>query len=152
MNIDTRARRRIANSLVVRLATLSGASQPRLTPLWFIFDRGRFYMNTRAASPAVRDIASHPEVVLLFDRDRPGRSSRVLRIRGRAEFRQDTKELNGRMYLFSALKYHLSLGGLRNLAAGLASWPVRLRYYKERAGEAGTIEVIPETIGFVLKP
>ena len=134
--------------MIVRVATLSRDGTPRLTPLWFIHDRGRIYMNTRAESPAVKDIWANPFVVLLFEKDRGPRPGKTLRIRGRAAFQAGTA-LNRRMYIRSALKYHLSPGGLKNLLQSLTSLPIRARYYRERAGESGTIEVTPESLEFV---
>jgi uncharacterized pyridoxamine 5'-phosphate oxidase family protein len=150
MKIGSRMRGFIGESMVVRLATVSDSGQPRITPLWFIFERGRFYMNTREASPAVRDILANPEVVLLLERDKGRRSKRVLRVRGQTKFHRRSA-LNQRMYLRSLLKYHLSVGGLWNLLATVRSLPIRALYYRERTGEAGTIEVIPESVEMVPK-
>jgi nitroimidazol reductase NimA-like FMN-containing flavoprotein (pyridoxamine 5'-phosphate oxidase superfamily) len=47
VKIGSRTRRFIGESMVVRLATVSDSERPRVTPLWFIFESGRFYMNTR---------------------------------------------------------------------------------------------------------
>jgi hypothetical protein len=108
-------------------------------------------MNTRAASPAVRDILANPEVVLLLERDKGRRSKDVLRVRGQATFHRRSA-VNRHMYLRSALKYHFSVGGLRNLLATVRSIPIRARYYRERAGEAGTIEIIPGSVEMLAKP
>lgn len=151
MKIGPRTRRLIDQSMIVRLATVSASGQPRLTPLWFIFESVRFYMNTREASPAVRDILANPEVVLLLERDKGRRSKDVLRVRGQATFHR-RMAVNRHMYLRSALKYHLSAGGLRNLLATVWSLPIRARYYRERAAEAGTIEVIPQSVEMLPKP
>ncbi len=150
MKIGRRERRLIDESMVVRLATVSGSGQPRVTPLWFIFASGQFYMNTREASPAVRDILANSAVVLLLERDKGRRSKDVLRVRGQATF-QLRPVVNRHVYVRSALKYHLSAGGLRNLLTTAHSIPIRARYYGERAGEAGTIEVIPESVEMVPK-
>jgi len=151
VKIGSRTRRFIDESMVVRLATVSGSGQARVTPLWFIFAGGRFYMNTREASPAVRDILANPEVVLLLERDKGRRSKDVLRLRGQATFHRGSA-VNRQMYLRSLLKYHLSAGGLRNLLATVGSLPIRVLYYRERAGEAGTIEIIPESAEMLPKP
>ncbi len=151
MKIGSRTRRFIDAAMVVRLATVSASGQPRVTPLWFIFESGRFYMNTREASPGVRDILANPEVVLLLERDKGRRSKDVLRVRGKATFHR-RMAVNRHMYLRSALKYHFSAGGLRNLLTTVRSLPIRVLYYRERAGEAGTIEVIPESVEMLPKP
>jgi Pyridoxamine 5'-phosphate oxidase len=144
VRLDARVRSFLGESMIARLATLSESTGPRLTPLWFVLDRDRFYMNTRADSPAARDIRADGRVVVLFRRDRSADSPQTLRKGGTARFLTDPT-VNRRMYLRSALKYHLSPGGIRNLLAGLRSLPTRLLYYRERAGEAGTIEVRPES-------
>lgn len=145
MSLDTRARRFLRQSMIARLATQSPSGVPRLTPLWFVVDRDRFYMNCRAHSPAAKDIRADAHVVVLFRQDRSMHSPRTLGITGTARFLM-TSAINRRMYMLFALKYHLSPGGLRNLLLGLGSLRNRLLYYRERAGEAGTIEVTPERI------
>ncbi len=146
---DARVQRFLQKSMVTPLATLSASAQPHLTPLWFVHDGGKLYMNTRAASPAARDIAANPNVVLLFDAERGRRSGQVLRIRGTARLR---KSLGLRVLLRFAAKYHLSPGGLRNLLSHLGTLLVRVRYYGERTGEAGTLEVTPESFEFLPRP
>lgn len=132
----------LERSMVVRVATLSAKGQPHITPLWFVWDQGRIRMNVRSDSPAARNISANPAVVLLLDSE--GRlPDRVLRIRGRASVRHEGPVMR-RAVLRSALKYHLSLGGLRNLFRHLRTIPIRARYYAERGGEATVIEVLPE--------
>jgi uncharacterized pyridoxamine 5'-phosphate oxidase family protein len=137
----------LGQSMVVRVATLSSKGQPHITPLWFVWDQGRIYVNLRSNSPAARNISANPEVVLLLDSE--GRlPDHVLRIRGRASVRREG-HIKRRTILRSALKYHLSLGGLRNLFRHLRTLPIRLRYYAERGGEAAVIEVLPEDAEFL---
>ena len=145
MKLDARARSFLRESMIARLATLSGSGSPRLTPLWFVLHRGRIYMNTRADSPAARDIRGDARVVVLFRRDRSADAAKTLRLIARAQFLTDSA-VNRRMYVGAALKYHLSPGGIRNFLAGLGSLRERILYYRERAGEAGTIEVTPESV------
>ncbi len=146
---DARVRRFLQKSMVTPLATLSARGQPHLTPLWFVYDGGKLYMNTRAASPAARDIAANPHVVLLFHAERARRPGQVLRIRGTARLQ---KSLGLRVLLRFAAKYHFSPGGLRNLLSNLGTLLVRVRYYGERTGEAGTLEVTPESFEFLPRP
>jgi hypothetical protein len=136
--------------MVVRVATLSAAGVPHLTPLWFVRSGGDFYMNTRSASPAARDIAANGDVVLLFEKER-GRSRRVLRIRGRATFSAGEQFSPGILARF-ALKYYLNRGGAGDVVRNLRTVPARLLYYRERAGEAGAIQVAPETAGLIAYP
>ncbi len=126
---------------------MSSKELPHITPLWFVSDRGRIYINLRAKSPAARNIAANPAVVLLLDSEgRP--PARILRIRGQARVRRE-RHIKRRMILKSALKYHFSLGGLRNLFRHLRTLPLRVRYYAERGGEAAVIEVLPEDAEFL---
>ena len=140
------ARRFLDRSMVVRLATLSAQGQPHITPLWFVSDGRRVYVTTRNASLAARDVTATRQVVMLFHGERAAGPARVLRVAGRA---QSGRRLRLSVLLRFALKYHLSPGGLRNLAGGLRTVPARVRYYAERYGEAGVIEVSPESAGFL---
>ncbi|HEY5640020.1 MAG TPA: pyridoxamine 5'-phosphate oxidase family protein [Dehalococcoidia bacterium] len=140
---DPRIGRFVSKCMVVRVATLSTGGLPHLTPLWFVRSGGDFYMNTRADSPAARDIAANGDVVLLFDNER-GRSRRVLQIRGRATFSAGKQFSPGILARFT-LKYYLNPGGAADIARNLRTVPARMLYYRERAGEAGAIQVTPET-------
>ncbi len=144
---DRRVERFVSRCMVVRVATLSASGVPHLTPLWFVRSGGDFYMNTRTASPAARDIGANGDVVLLFEREH-GRSSRALRIRGRATFSAGEQFSPGILARF-ALKYYLSPGGASDIARNLRTVPARLLYYRERAGEAGAIQVSPATAGLI---
>ena len=97
----------------------------------------------RSASPAPRDIAANGDVVLLFEKER-GRSKRALRIRGRATFSPGEQFAPAILARF-ALKYYLNPGGLTDIVRNLGTLPARVLYYRERAGEAGAIQVAPET-------
>ena len=145
------AARFLGRSMVVRVATLSQRGEPHITPLWFVVDGRKFYMAPRAASPAARHVSASPNVVMLFDGERRSRRRgvRVLRIGGRARL---VRRLPLPVLWRFALKYHLSSGGLRNLVQNLRTLPVRVRYYGERAGEGGVLEVSPETVEFLEVP
>ncbi len=140
---DPRIDRFISKCMVVRVATLSASGLPHLTPLWFVRSGGDFYMNARSASPAPRDVAANSDVVLLFEKER-GRSTRTLRIRGRATF-SPGKQFSPGILLRFARKYYLNRGGVADIARNLRTVPARLLYYRERAGEAGAMQVVPET-------
>lgn len=141
--VDPRVERFVSRCMVVRVATLSAAGVPHLTPLWFVQAGGDFYMNTRTASPAARDIAANGDVVLLFEKEH-SRSRRVLRIRARATFSTGEQFSPGILARF-ALKYYLNPGGAGDMVRNLRTVPARLLYYRERAGEAGAIQAVPET-------
>jgi general stress protein 26 len=142
-------RRFLDRSMVVRVATISGKGRPHLTPLWFVRKGGHLYLGTRRASAAARDLAENPRVVMLFDGERGPTRDRILRLTGKALVR-DRVSLS--MIFRSALKYHLSLGGLRNLLASIGTVGKRLRYYAERGGEGCMIEVEPEAFEFLPAP
>lgn len=144
---DARIERFVSRCMVVRVATLSASSVPHLTPLWFVRRGGDFYMTTRTASPAARHIAANRDVVLLFEKER-GRSTRVLRIRGRATIKPGEHFSPGILARF-ALKYYLNPGGAGDIARSLRTIPARLLYYSERAGESCAIQVSPETTGLI---
>jgi hypothetical protein len=91
----------------------------------------------------------NPEVVLLFHGERGRRRGRVLRIRGRATFRTE-RTICAPIYALSAIRYYLSPGGMANTVRNRRKFGVRARYYGERAGEGGVIEVIPESAEFVI--
>src|SRR3989304_5858166 len=96
--------------------TVSAKGLPNLTPLWYVFDAGRLYMNTRGASIAVKNLRANPDVVVLVQEAR----GQIVRIRGTARFtRAGPTRL--RAAFRAMLKYHLSPGGLANFAASLGS-------------------------------
>ena len=145
---STGVRRFLGRSMIVRIATLSPAGNPDIIPLWFVTFGGRIYMTTRSENPTVRDLMRNPEVVLLFHGDRGRRRGRVLRIRGRATFRT-VRTICAPIYALSAIRYYLSPGGMTDTFRNRRKFAVRARYYGERAGEGGVIEVVPESAEFV---
>ncbi|HSP56432.1 MAG TPA: pyridoxamine 5'-phosphate oxidase family protein, partial [Dehalococcoidia bacterium] len=118
---------------------------------WFVPFRGRVYMTTRSANPTVRDLLRNPEVALLFDGDGGRRKGRVLRIRGRATFRTE-RRICAPIYALAAARYYLSPGGIVNTVKNRSKFSVRTRYYTERAGEGGVIEVTPKSAEFLKAP
>jgi hypothetical protein len=138
--------RLLCKSKIARLATVSSGGLPNITPLWFVLDGGRLYMNTREASIAVRNLKVHPEVVVLVELGR----GRVARIRGSAQFTR-VGRTRWRAAFLAALKYYLSPGGIWDTVVSIAQMPSRVRYYLERAGESGVIVMTPMTFE-LLKP
>ena len=138
-------------SLVLHVATLSPAGNPDIIPLWFVRFRGRVYMTTRSENPTVRDLRRSPEVVLLFRGERGSQTGRVLQIRGRATFRTEPR-IVAPIYALSGIRYYLSPGGIANTIRNRRKFGVRTAYYRERAGEGGVIEVVPETAEFLQIP
>jgi hypothetical protein len=138
--------------MVARVATLSAGGKPRLTPLWFVYRDGRIYLNARADSPAARAIVANPAVVVLFSPDKARTSpAKVLKIKGKASFTAGGQFSAGLLLRF-ALKYHLSPGGVRNFFANLGTVSERIHYYRERAGEAGAIEIVVDSVEVIPAP
>jgi uncharacterized pyridoxamine 5'-phosphate oxidase family protein len=151
---DPEVREFLARSMILRLAALSPKGQPNIRCLWFVCQQGRIYMFTYDGSPTGRGISVHPDVALLFDGERGLRSSRLLRVRGRAAFRGESR-IAARVILGLARKYFLTRPGLRNLLAHARTLPVAVRFYADGwRGERGKglrviMEVLPESFEFL---
>ncbi|HEX6030721.1 MAG TPA: pyridoxamine 5'-phosphate oxidase family protein [Tepidiformaceae bacterium] len=148
---DPAVERFIDRSMAVRIATLSPAGNADLIPLWFVQHRGRLYMMPRAGSPVVRDIQANPEVVLIFHGEKRSKRDRVLRVRGHASWVSDRRTVRPAI-MRAVARYYLSPGGLWNTLTNIRGLPMRFRYYRERSGEAGAIEVITESAEFLRLP
>lgn len=138
----------LARSMIACVATISRDGVPSLTPLWFVVDRGRVLMTTGQATLAVRNIATHPAVVLLVDEEPAERSQRVLRIRGTATVRRGLPSF--RQLLRIAVKYYISPTALSSELIYLPKWVLRGRMYARM--RPAVIEVTPETAEFVPWP
>jgi len=154
---DPEVRELLARSMILRLAALSPKGQPNIRCLWFVCQRGRIYIFTGETNPTSRGISAHPDVALLFDGERGSRSSRLLRVRGRAVFRRESA-ITGRVMLALARKYFLTRPGLRNLLAHAGTVPTTVRFYAEgwanvrkELGRAPAmiLEVLPESFEFL---
>lgn len=49
------------------LATLNGDGSIHLTPVWYLFEDGRFFVSTSSSSRKVRNILARPEASLVVD-------------------------------------------------------------------------------------
>lgn len=145
---DRAVRLFIDRSMILRIASLSPKGNADIIPLWFIADRGRIYMATRAGNPVARDIMTNPEVVLLFHGERGPRRDRMLRVRGRAVFRTEPSLLR-RVQFRAVARYYLTPGGLWDTIKNIRRLGVWNRYHQERAGGGGLIEVTPESAEFL---
>jgi len=151
---DPEVRECLARSMILRLAALSPMGQPNIRCLWFVCQQGRIYIFTANTSPIGRGISVHPDVALLFDGERGSRSSRLLRVRGRAVFRRESG-IAARVMLGLARKYFLTRPGLRNLLAHARTVPVAVRFYaqgwREERGKGlkAIMEVAPESFEFI---
>ncbi len=119
----------VRNSFVMRLATMSAAGHPSITPLWFVVDRGRLIAGTAASTVAVRNVRADPRVSVLLDGERYGQSDVVLRLRGVAEADDGLPPRSAMIRL--AAKYYLSPGGLGCELHNSRRWRLRQRYYAQ---------------------
>ena len=151
---DPAVREFLARSMIMRMASLSPKGQPIIRCLWFVCQQGRIYTFTGETSPTGRGISVHPDVTLLFDGERGPRSSRLLRLRGRAVYRRE-RRIVVRVLLGLARKYYFTPPGLRNLLANAKKIPLTVRFYAEPGWELrgqgmGVImEVVPESCEFL---
>jgi hypothetical protein len=128
----------LEHSRVLRLATLSPAGRPALTPLWFVMEGGRLLATTGRATLAARNAAADPRVVLLLDAEAAGRSAHVLRLHGRAT-------VHGALPSWRALarlawRHYAAPPALRAELAHAGQWSLRRRYYAQSEGATITIE------------
>jgi hypothetical protein len=151
---DPEVREFLDRAMVLRMASLSPKGQPIIRCLWFVCQRGRIYTFTAELTPTGRSISVHPDVALLFDGERGPRTTRLLRLRGRAVYRRESG-IVARVLLGLARKYFLTPPGLRNLLAHAKKVPLAVRFYAEpglevRGQGVGLItEVVPESFEFL---
>lgn len=136
----------VRDSLVTRVATLSPKGVPLVTPIWFVNDGPDLLMTTGGRGLAVRNIGSHPRVVLLFDAELRGPQPHVLRVVGEATF--EAEFLRPLLLLRIVRKYYLRPAALRLELANVRRWPLRRRYYAQHP-EPGFIRVRPLEWEFV---
>jgi general stress protein 26 len=137
--------------MIARIATISAKGTPQLMPLFFVVRDGLIYMNNAATSPTVRNIASNPDVVLLFDADRGSQQGMCLRVTGRARFVAGGALLH-KMWLPAAVKHYVSLDGALNVLRNISRLAAIRRYRAERSGSSGVIEVTPSDAEFITHP
>ncbi|WP_280251739.1 pyridoxamine 5'-phosphate oxidase family protein [Nocardia abscessus] len=76
----------LTRDVVAHLATIDSAGYPHITPLWFLWLDGRFYLTSYAVRPHLERMRSNPRVGLVIDvedalradGDRPNRQVRVI--------------------------------------------------------------------------
>lgn len=119
----------VRDSLVTRLATLSPKGAPLVTPIWFVHDGDDLLMTTGGRGLAVRNVRSHPRVVMLFDAELRGPQPKALRVVGEATFEGDL--LRPLLLARIARKYYLRPAALRTELAHVALWRMRTRYYAQ---------------------
>lgn len=136
---DPRVRHALRRAMIARIATVSASGGPLIMPLYFVVLDGRIYMNNAATSPAVRNIAAHPHVLVLLE----GRDGDVVRVRGTARYLRDAATMR-RVTRASLPKYVLRPRALWFWLRNLPRMSTRSQYTRERP-DTGMIEVIPES-------
>ncbi len=143
---DHLVRHYLAQSMVMRLATVSAKGAPSLTPIWFVVVEGRLVASTAATTVAARNVAVDPRVTVLLDGEKAGPSDHVLRLRGNAALHHGLPPV-GVLARFAA-RYYLAPSGLRSEIAHASRWRLRARYYAQSeavwlAIEPTAAELIP---------
>lgn len=85
-------------AIPAQLATLDAAGFPRITPIWFLWEDGVFYMSSGQERHHVHDLARDPRAGLCIAVEggqTPGgnRPYRQIIVRGNAQVQPDTDEL-----------------------------------------------------------
>jgi PPOX class probable F420-dependent enzyme len=78
---------RLGDATVIWLTTVSPQGQPQASPVWFLWQDGRFLVYSLAESPRVRNLRANPRVALNLDGD--GRGGAVVTIEGTADLQPD---------------------------------------------------------------
>jgi nitroimidazol reductase NimA-like FMN-containing flavoprotein (pyridoxamine 5'-phosphate oxidase superfamily) len=136
---DARVRNALRSAMIARIATVTPSGGPLIMPLYFVMLDGRIYMNNAATSPTVRNIAAHPQVLVLFQ----VRDGEVVRVRGTARYLQDAATMR-RVTRASVPKYVLRPRALWFFLRNLSRVSTRSQYTRERT-DTGMIEVTPES-------
>jgi PPOX class probable F420-dependent enzyme len=84
----------LALDIPAHLATIDADGFPRITPLWFLWDEGAFYMTSVKGQPHLRNIERDPRVALCVDVEEREvvdghRPNRRIRAQGEAELAPD---------------------------------------------------------------
>ncbi len=150
---DPAVRDVLGRSMVARIATLSRAGRPSVTPLYFVWHNGHVWLGTADWTLAARDVKADPRVSVLFNVEQHPSDRRLLRIAGRATVRTDA-ETQRAYVLRVAFKYSLTPGGILNQLAHLGQLSLVKRYRAQSAakGRACVIDVAPEQFDFLDDP
>jgi nitroimidazol reductase NimA-like FMN-containing flavoprotein (pyridoxamine 5'-phosphate oxidase superfamily) len=84
----------LALDVPARFATLDAEGFPHVTPLWFVWEEGAFYLTSYSDRPHLRRLAGNPRAGLCVDVERPAREdgerpNLQVRATGRAELFPD---------------------------------------------------------------
>ncbi len=81
----------LERDIPAHVATLDGRGYPRLTPLWFLYEDGVFYMTSVRGKTHLMDISRDPRVSLIVEEEDPpgARTYRRVKVVGRASLADD---------------------------------------------------------------
>jgi general stress protein 26 len=134
----------LRRAMVARIATVSRNGRPHVNPLYFLCGNGKIYLGTTDRTLAARNVKADPRVSILFNVESKPNDRRVLRIRGSAIVRTDSKLC--RWYVVRDLrKYFMSRRGIGNALVHARLLPVVRRFIS--SGEKGAecvLEVRPQ--------
>jgi general stress protein 26 len=133
----------LRRAMVARIATVSRNGRPHVNPLYFLCGNGKIYLGTTDQTLATRNVKADPRVTILFNVESEPNDRRVLRIRGSAIVRTDSKLC--RWYVVRDLrKYFMSRRGIGNALAHARLLPVVRRFISSgEKGEECVLEVRP---------
>lgn len=142
----------LRRAMVARIATVSRNGRPHLNPLYFVCRDGKIYLGTVERTLAALNVKNDPRVTILFNIEGEPKDRRVLRIRGSAIVRTDSKLC--RWYVRRDLrKYIMSRRGVGNTLAHVRLLPAVRRFVS--SGEKGrecVLEVRPEEAELLTTP
>jgi general stress protein 26 len=142
----------LRRAMVARIATVSRNGRPHVNPLYFVCRNGKIYLGTVERTLAALNVTANPRVTILFNIESQPNDRRVLRIRGSATVRTDSKLC--RWYVVRDLrKYIMTRSGVGNTLAHVRLLPAVRRFVS--SGEKGkecVLEVRPETAEFLTAP
>ena len=113
------------------LASLNEDGSIHMTPVWFLFENDRLYVQSSSMSRKVKNVTARPNVSLMVDVRRLG-SEKWVYASGRAEvvLGDESKQINARL-----LQRYLTKSGLEDSRVG----PIFA------AGDDSTIVITPQT-------
>jgi len=91
LRFDDETRAFLELPLLMRLGTIGADGFPQVTPVWFVFEDGRFITSTQKARVKYRNILRDPHVGASIDNE--SRPYRGLSLRGIAHLREDNIEV-----------------------------------------------------------
>ncbi len=137
----------VRRATVARLATLSRSGRPAVTPIYFIQAGGHIWLGTVDWTLAARNVKTNPRVSVLLAIENQDPHRVLVRIRGRAVLRTDTR--TQRKYSRRvARKYLLTADGLRDYLGHIPQLRPMHYYHADNAvrGQACVIDVAAEHI------